>query len=53
MLCIVEVGNKHLLGGVHVHTAESDRHMQSTNSWAHLQVPVQLPCGSQVEQSWC
>ena len=37
MQCIAEVGNKHLLEGVHVHIAESDRHMQSTNSWAHLQ----------------
>lgn len=37
MQCIAEVGKKkHLLEGVHVHRGESDRHMQSTNSWAHL-----------------
>jgi hypothetical protein len=46
--CIVEVGKKHLLEGVHVHTAESDRHKQSTNSWAHLQ---EFPCGFRAARS--
>jgi hypothetical protein len=31
-----EVSNKHLLEGTHVHVASSDRHTQSTVSWARL-----------------